>query len=209
MAVGPFVGIKAVYELAFVGFTVKVHLKSLNTFQAAAVGLDVTRQNLEALCCDPLEGDPRILDGMSATVSPSFRGLEGTFTVKGRPESRLLPVVESLGLKLYGTFTELASSVDDGADWTDFSRVRRVQTGIQPDTRAPIFDTPTETVRLKLVRSSGDQTSDTGSTSAVVIALAGKLAVGDVLIGPDTYVVTNTPLRKGDYEQADVSLRDY
>lgn len=185
MARGPFAdGLKAVYTLQFPDFSVQAHLKSLNTYQAAAVGLDVTGQNLEALMCDPLEGDPRILDGMTATVNPSFRGLEGAFTVKGRPESRLLPVVDALGVRLWGTFEESASSVDDGADWLDFTRRRFAPDGSKTLTGGPSGTWQETTVRLKFVRESGDEVSDFDPVRAEVAALAGTLQNADQLRSP-------------------------
>lgn len=203
MARGPFYNLKTRYTLQFPGFSVQAHLKSLNTFQAAAAGLDVTGQNLEALLADPMEGDPRILDGMSATVSPSFRGLEGTFTVKGRPESRLLPVVDALGVKLYGTFTESASSVDEGADWADWTRRRFAEGNPDAATIGPSGSYVSSTIRLKFSERPADEMDPSGFVRAEAVALAGTLLEGDLLHNPahGTYQARGvTPERE--YERA-------
>ncbi len=185
------------------------HLKLLSREASTRAGLNAEQQNLEVLCSDPAEGQARLKHDLEATIAPDFMGLRGTLKLLGRPESRLLPVRDAIGLKLFAEFAELASSVDDGADWAEWRRVRRVYVGNQPDTKAPIYEPQTETVRLKLVRSAGDETSDTASTSAVVIARAGTLKVGDVLTRDDTFVVVSTPLQEGEYERADLSLRTY
>lgn len=190
-------------------FTQEVHLEKMSLQSAQAAGLNITKGNLEAACADPKAGNPRIRHNMTATITPDFDGLAGTFTVKGQPQSDMIPLTNAFGRSYFGEFEQLASSVDDGADWSSWVRVRHTLTGKQPDTKAPIFTPERENVRLKLIRSGGDETSDTAATSAAAVARAGTLAVGDLIIGPDTYVVVTTPLRNGDYEQADLSLRTY
>lgn len=206
MAVGPLASLIPVYTLSFAGnVTLKAHLAQLTEKRAASLGLEVEQRNLVAQCVDPKEGDVRIQHDMTAVISPDWDGLAGTLTVKGQPDSSLIPVTRALGRVYYGVFTESATSASN--DLTEaWTRIRRTRTGIREDTKAPIYSTQTDTVMLKLIRSAGDETGDTSATSATVIAQAGTLKVGDVLRASDTYVVVNTPLREGEFERAELRL---
>lgn len=207
MARGPFFGVKRVYSLDFGAFTVGAHLKLLSEQESATQGLDAELQNLEALCTDPKEGDPRIRHEMTASITPDFMGLQGTFTVKARPESRLIPVVSAIGLKLYGEFSEAATSAT--SSWLPWVRTRRVRTGLQPDTKAPIFSTEQETVMLEQLTERGDLTGDFTGTGANVLAVAETLKTGDILTREgESFVVINV-LPQGQYERAELSLRSY
>lgn len=189
IAKGPFFNSKQNYALTFTdaqgSFVQVAHLKQLNTYQAAAQGLDAAQMNLEALCSDPKSGSDRIRHDMTATIEPDFMGLQGTFAVRARPESRLKAVVSAIGLKVYGEFSESASSASN--DLTDaFTRRRFVPTGGKTETGGPAGTYQSETVMLKYLanRERGDELDDFSPVFAEVVALAGTLQPGDLLISP-------------------------
>ena len=184
MAQGPFFDLKPVYDLTFPNVTIKAHLKEIGTYKASALGLDVAQKNILITAADPMEGSSLITHDAVASVSPSWDGLVGTVTIVGQPQSRLTPVVEALGRVYYSVFTELASSVDDGVDWQDFTRRRFAPDGLKTLTGGPSGTWQEATVRLKFVRESGDEVSDFDPVRAEVVALAGTLQNADQLRSP-------------------------
>lgn len=185
MPTGPFLSIKPVYVLTWANFTAKAHLKLLTERESLKLGLEVEQQNLEALLADPKDDGGVVQHDSVATISPSFRGLDGTFQVQARPDSRLIPVVSAIGVKLYGTFTETASSASN--DLTDvFTRKRFVASGGKTETGGPAGSWVSESVNLKYLpnRERGDEYSDLESVYSEALALAGTLLPGDLLQSP-------------------------
>lgn len=160
------------------------HLKLLSREASTRAGLNAEQQNLEVLCSDPMEGTARLKHDLEATINPDFMGLQGTLKLLGRPESRLLPVRDAIGLKLYAEFTELASSVDDGADWSTWQRRRFTPDGGKTPTGGPSGSWQSETVRLRFVRERGDEVDDYAPVTAEAVALVGTLANSDQLTHP-------------------------
>jgi hypothetical protein len=161
----------------------------------------VDKQNLEVLCADPKEGDPRIRHDSTATITPDFMGLAGTLTLKARPESRLLPVVKSIGLKLYGEFNESAASASN--DMEPWRRKRFVASGGKTLTGGPAGSWLTETVQLAFISERGDEMEDLGRVEVQVLAAAGTLLPGDILFREayGTFEVRGVE-PQGDFEKA-------
>lgn len=208
---GPFVRSVPVYTLSFAdaegAFSIGAHLGRLSDFKVGVLGLDAEQQNLVALCANPKSGSSRVRHGMTATITPDFDGLAGSFTYKARPDGGFIAVTKAVGRAYYGEFHELPTSASSG--WLTWTRTRRARVGTQPDTKAPIFETQTEAVQIQQLTERGDQTGDFTNTTASALAVAQTLRVGDVLTREgESYVVVSI-LPQGQYERAELSLRSY
>lgn len=211
MSRGPYYSVLPRYTLSFSDaggfFTVEAHLDYMGEGKAKVLGLDVENTNLEILFANPKAGSPRIRHDMTASITPSFDGLEGTVMIKGRPRSDYIPQTNAEGLTIYGEFSEAATSAT--SSWLPWVRTRRIRIGLQLDTKAPIYSTDQETVMLEQLTERGDLTGDFTGTGANVLAVAQTLKTGDILTREgESFVVINV-LPQGQYERAELSLRSY
>jgi hypothetical protein len=206
MSRGPFYNVKEVYRLDFGSFIIGSHLRRMSKEESEVRGLNVDDMNLEAHFCDPKEGNPNLRHDMKAVVTPAFDGLKGTFTYKAKPESRLLPVVKAIGVKVEGVFAESADSVDDSEGWEDWTLRRFIASEEQTDS---ISEDGTWTslgvIRLSFVTTKpADELDLLAPDAAEVVANIGTLKKGDLVSHPvrGTYQVRGNPVAQGEYERA-------